>query len=474
MYRFVFLLVVSIQTIAQNNVLIDSLMYHATILSSDSMEGRLPGTEGYEKAVNYIVSCFKRYGLNKFTEYPNFKQYVNIEHNRIICPCDFYIIHPTRGRMDYVHGEDYSVRGFSGSGEFLSETAFVGYGIDTVGYNEYENVDVQGKVVLMFKGNPRLKGKLFPNFSIAQKVKTAQKYGAKAILFVSDLAYKSQKPIGSVMCARGSDYQNFPMFEISQQVANDLLSEQNITLDSLYVQIQKTEFPASVNLRAKVYIRVMHEYFPKVSVPNIIAFKEGEDLKLKHQYVLVMAHLDHIGKHGNVIYFGANDNASGSAAVIELARLFSTLKTKRSIIFALLTSEEQGLLGAKYLAKNLPVNPEQIVAAFNFDCIAVGDSIQLGNGKSNPKLFELAKSLDIEGSVIKQTWGGGGADLSPFYELGIPGLYFVSTNSYKHLHLPTDKIDTFNIPLFKKMVALGYRVVLSVANNQYEKEKIIN
>ena len=112
---------------------------------------------------------------------------------------------------------------------------------------------------------------------------------------------------------------------------------------------------------------------------------------------------------------------------------------------------------------------------FNLDCIGYGDSIQIGNGKSSPKLREIASKIDKENSnlMVEATWSGGGADLTPFYEKGIPGLYFVSKNSYYHLHQPTDRSETLNPELFEKIVKLAYLTARDVAGGNYKRESVI-
>lgn len=471
-YVLLALLFCLIQATYGQKVSIDTLMFFADKLSSDEMEGRLPGTEGYERAVRFCASQFHRYQLSAFAQIPDFLQLVPIEHNRITGPCDFYLIHPQKGKLTFVHGEDYTLRGFTGGGKHELELAFVGYGIDTIGYNDYEGIDVRNKAVVMFKGRPNIKGLNLPNYSLSKRADIAMKHGAKAILLIPEFTEKRNRPIGSVMCARGKDYGDFPLIEIGNRVVNELFASTGKTIETIQKQINETAKPYSIILPLKAHIHIGHQYFAEVKVPNIVAYKPGTDETLKNEYVIVTAHLDHIGKHCDVIYSGANDNASGSAAVLELARVFAQTPTKRSIIFALLTSEEQGLLGARYLAQNLPVKPEQVVAALNFDCIAVGDSIQLGNGKSSPQLFELAKKLEKSNLLVSSTWAGGGADLGPFHDLKIPGLYFVSKYSYTHLHLPTDKTSTFNKNVFKNIVELGYSVLEAVANNQYQRENV--
>jgi hypothetical protein len=109
----------------------------------------------------------------------------------------------------------------------------------------------------------------------------------------------------------------------------------------------------------------------------------------------------------------------------------------------------------------------------NLDCIGYGDSIQVGNGKSAPQLWEIANQIDETSfnSMIDRSWSGGGADATPFFEKDIPCLYFVTTNSYDHLHLPSDKVETLNPILFEKVVKLAHLTALEIINGNYIREE---
>jgi Zn-dependent M28 family amino/carboxypeptidase len=207
---------------------------------------------------------------------------------------------------------------------------------------------------------------------------------------------------------------------------------------------------------------------------NVVGMIEGSDNKLKNEYVILGAHLDHVGSQAGLLFPGANDNASGSAAVLELAKAFvkGGVKPKRSVVFVLFAGEEQGLNGSKYFVDNWKKGYNKITAMINLDCVGYGDSIQVGNGKSVPDLWKIAKDLDeiSFNSMISRTWAGGGADATPFFENGIPCLYFVTTNSYDYLHLPGDKEETLNPDLFEKVVKLALLTAVEVANGNYQRE----
>ena len=198
---------------------------------------------------------------------------------------------------------------------------------------------------------------------------------------------------------------------------------------------------------------------------------------LKNEYIIIGAHLDHVGSQAGLLFPGANDNASGSAGVLEIAKAFvkGGIEPKRSVVFVLFASEEQGLNGAKHFVENWKHGYDKITAMINMDCIGFGDSIQVGNGKSTPVLWEIANQIDKTSlnSMVERTWSGGGADATPFHEKGIPCLYFVTTNSYDHLHLPSDTFDTLNLALFEKVVKLAHLTALEIAYGNYEREKLI-
>jgi Zn-dependent M28 family amino/carboxypeptidase len=142
----------------------------------------------------------------------------------------------------------------------------------------------------------------------------------------------------------------------------------------------------------------------------------------------------------------------------------------------LFAGEEQGMLGSKHFAENLKINPKKIVAMLNLDCVGYGDSVQVGNGKSAPELWNIARSIDQQNAklMVKDTWSGGGADATSFHEKGIPCLYFASKYSYDHLHQPTDKTETLNPMLLEEIVKLAYLTSREIAEGNYKKEKISN
>ena len=449
----------------------DDLIQSVSILCSVEFDGRLPGSEGFNKAADFASEKFEKAGLIPAGD-ENFFQYLNVEHNKIDSPVVFNLITPKQ-TIACQPGKDFVLRGFTGSGDISLPVAFCGYGISRpdLGYDDYENIDVKDKIVIVFKQNPTWKiydstwEKEYPR----EKSRVAFEHGAKGILFVSRPNDSRPQPlIGSVMHGEGEQLLDFPQLQISIEAANDLLLASELSIKECQTKIDESKTPFSFVTDSEAEIFVKTKYERSAKTTNVVGLLEGSDKELKDEYLIIGAHLDHVGSQAGLLFPGANDNASGSAGVIEIVEAFqaSKIKPKRSILFVLFASEEQGLLGSKYFVKNMNIHPEKVVAMFNLDCIGYGDSIQVGNGKSSPDLWSLANGMDQENFnlMVTDTWGGGGADLTPFYEAGIPALYFVSKYGYDHLHLSSDVPETLNSELYEKTVKLVYLTALEVAN----------
>lgn len=458
----------------------DDLIKNVRILSSSDFDGRLPGSEGYNKAAQFTADKFFELGLTPAGDEIYF-QHFNVEFNKIEYPAIFNTI-ANGDTINHELGKDFVLRGFTGSGKINLPVVFCGYGISRpdVYYDDYAGINVRNKIVMVFKQNPKWKnddkdwGTNYPR----EKSLVAKKNGARGILFVSlPNENKPQPLISSVMHGEGEQPEDFPQLHISLEAANELLKLTGFTISDCQTKIDEKKKPISMNLATRAVVEVNAKYEKYARTMNVVAMLEGNDPELKNEFVVIGAHLDHVGSQAGLLFPGANDNASGSAAVLEIAEAFvkGGVEPKRSVLFVLFASEEQGLFGAKHFVENWTKGYDKIAAMINLDCVGYGDSIQVGNGKSAPRLWEIANQIDETSfnSMVDRTWSGGGADATPFHEKEIPCLYFVTTNSYDHLHLPTDEVSTLNPTLYEKLVKLAHLTVLEVANGNYEREIIV-
>lgn len=278
----------------------------------------------------------------------------------------------------------------------------------------------------------------------------------------------ARAPIGSVLHGPGEQPRDFPQLEISEAVADRLLGAPGAAR-RLREEIDAAKAPRSRVLDARAELSVQARYEAAHPTCNMVGLLRGADPALAAQPLLIGAHLDHVGRQGPDLYFpGANDNASGSAAVLRLAEAFARAERRpaRPVVFVLFAGEESGLEGAKHHAAHPLLPLSGTVAMFNLDCVAFGDSVQVGSGKTSPGLWARARELDAEGDAITvaRTWGGGGADATPFHQAGVPTLYWATTNSYRHLHDAADTPQTLNGPLYEKLVRLCHRLAWDVAD----------
>jgi Zn-dependent M28 family amino/carboxypeptidase len=241
-------------------------------------------------------------------------------------------------------------------------------------------------------------------------------------------------------------------------------------------KIDGEKAPQSMALASSVAVDVNAEYHMMAPTENVVAMLRGTDSDLKDQYVLVGGHLDHVGAQSDAVWFpGAHDNGSGAATVLAVAEAFARaeVKPKRSLIFALFASEEQGLFGATHMAQNLPVPAEQVTAMFNIDCVGRGEGINLGSGGAFPALHRLARSLDEKQGkkVVGETWYGGGADATPFFRQGIPTIYFHTPGGYDIIHSLQDTPDAIDAELLSAAARLVYATAREVAMGGYEREE---
>jgi aminopeptidase YwaD len=470
---FLLLAFICLPGVIQPQINKDELYKTVQFLASRELAGRVAGSEGYEKAADFIAAEFTKLNLKPVGRNKYFQR-LKVEYNEILPPEHFSVI-KNGTTIPFMLGPDYVYRGFTGAGKLNANVVFCGYGIDQPGlsYNDYDGIDVTNKIVMVFRYNPKwnIDTITFLNGNPREKAIIAAKHGAVGILFVSlPNDPDPQKPIGSVINGKGEQMLNFPEIHIGLNVASALFNGTTRTLKELQTLIDSTKKPCSIPLRDNVDLEVHTNYIKEREVVNVIGILEGTDPVLKDSFIVLGAHLDHVGSQAGKIYFpGANDNASGSAALLQIARAFvqSEEKPKCSVAFVFFASEEQGLNGSKYFVSHPPSSIPHVQYMFNFDCVGYGDSIQIYGGKSNPDLWNIAKKIDSENDklLVPETGEGGGADAEAFFQKGIPTLYFVSTNSYKHLHQMSDTPETINKDLLTAISKLGYKTAQFITAN---------
>ena len=289
-------------------------------LSSPELQGRLPGSEGYNKAAQFMADQFLRLGLVPGGE-DGYFQHFNVECNEINGPCHFNLIRNGSIEKEFDLGEDYVYLSFTGSGHITAPVAFVGYGLSQPesGYDDYGDIDVEGKIVVAFFSRPswEINGQRLPYKSREAKAIIAADHGALGILFV--MRPSASRPIYSILWHDPTvEYDvNFPQLFIEQDVAADLFRSSPYTLADLQQTIDRDRTPFSVDLGSSIEIEVHADYQDQRETKNVIAVLEGSDEELADEYVVIGAHLDHLGHYGDEVFFaGANDNASSQEDMV--------------------------------------------------------------------------------------------------------------------------------------------------------------
>ena len=368
----------------------EKIRAHVKYLSSDELEGRGTGQRGGDMAADYIGKQFASYGLKPAGDNGTFFQEVPMVGVKTLPDTTFKFVEASGKSF-----EAKNLTEFVTNNESQTETAdidapivFVGYGIKAPEYDwdDYKTVDLKGKVALLFVNEPSsddadfFKGKALTYYGRwTYKFEETARRGAVATLIIhrTDLASYGWEVVRNSWGTERSYLKRdeTPKLQaaswIQLDVAKRLVGLVGLNLDKMFERAQRKDFkPLQLPIRLKAH--VASQLKPFIS-RNVLAMLPGTDAMLGKQAVLYTAHYDHLGIDpslpGDKIYNGANDNATGCGILLELARVWGAMPiaAPRSVLFAAVTAEEQGLLGSEYLGKHSPVPPGRIMVDFNFD-----------------------------------------------------------------------------------------------------------
>ena len=499
----------------------DGLLAHIKVLSSDEFEGRAPGTKGEELSLKYISDQFRSIGLKPGNPDGSFTQEVPLAGIKSD-PRMIFVVNGQSTELKYP--DDFVASSARLQPEIKinnSDIVFVGYGIvaPEYGWDDYKDVDVRGKTILMLINDPpipdpkdpsRLDEKMFKGKAMTYygrwtyKYEIASQKGAAAAVIIHETE-PAAYPYSVVKTSWAKENYELDAPDknknavqvrswITLDVAKKLLTDCGQDFDSLKKAAITKEF-RPVPLSAKVSVAIKQQ-LRSVKSRNVIGKFEGSDPKLKDEYVIYTAHWDHLGRHpelqGDQIFNGAVDNASGDAAVIQLAAGFSKLNPppKRSILFMCTTAEEANLLGAQFYATH-PLYPlEKTLADINIDGVnpwgKARDIEDLTDGNSTLDDL-LGQAATQQGRVMKpnsQPEKGGfyRVDSFEFAKAGVPclgtagGIDIISKPSEygkqkrdeyiaKHYHQPSDEVDpTWDLSGAVQDVDLLFEVGYQIAN----------
>ncbi|MGY4385250.1 hypothetical protein ACVWYN_002288 [Pedobacter sp. UYP24] len=501
-----FLLIMVFSAIAQNRDAVkfsktinkENAYKHLSVLASDEYEGRETGTKGGWMAADYIKNHFKGLGLKgpingdyfqkiDMVTY-TFKQILTIEGKPAEPLTDFYI-----------NSKSTSINGFAFN---TNSIIFIGYGINTLSYNDFEGQNIAGKVVMLFKSgqtagsstggeavalNTKLKyfrdSKVLAVFVIDPEIDD-KKTSLKTDLLPSPLVMKTQENIEKMKAPQG-----MVVINISTAIANSILSASGASIEAINKKIANIGKPISQELKISICASASKVEQP-VRAENVLGFLEGSDPKLKKEILVVTAHYDHIGlttSGKDKVNNGADDDGSGTTGVLLLAEAFTKAKKagkgpKRSILFMTVTGEEKGLLGSEWYSQH-PVFPlENTITDLNIDMIGRGDK---DHERSNNFVYiigsdMLSSDLDRIGKKANKDYVNinlderynNRTDPNRFYyrsdhynfaKHGIPVIFYFN-GVHADYHQPGDEVSKIDFPMLAKRAQLVYFTAWELAN----------
>lgn len=472
-------------------------------LASDSCQGRELGTPGNDRASTFISSKFSSFGIpfipgkDSYFQQVDFR-WISWEYNEInIDDYDY------RQIWDYVsiptENESLSIQ--------TDSIVFLGYGIESPTYSDYASLSLRGKTIVIYNGEPHDKnginyltgsthGSIFA--SRESKLRAASRHGVACVMIVEEkfreLADQNRSSLYS------------PVVQIANKVAVNLNPVNTVFISSTMFskiigplqkkiiaardKINKSHKPKYVVIKTPVRIKMMKQV-KEVKGNNILAYFEGTDKK--DEVLIISAHYDHIGMRGQDVFNGADDNASGSSAVTEIARILSLaaskgMKTRRSVLCMLMTGEEKGLLGSMYYV-NDPVFPlDKTIADINIDMIGRTDQKYEGNKsyiyvigsdrlskdlhKANEDITRLYSHLTMDYTYNAEDDPNRyyyRSDHYNFAEKGIPAIFFFS-GVHEDYHRITDDPEKIIYDKYLKVVQHAFLLAWRLANQEQRPE----
>src|SRR5262245_385121 len=460
-------------------------------LASEECEGRGLKTEGINRAAEYIAGRFKAAGLKTpFADGSYFQPFTVRETYLQAGPHKVTLSGPDGKDVQVDFNKGFTVSGLSGKGTVGGRIAFAGYAVTSGKYDDYKGIDVTNKIVIVLRQPPRVRAKpdalctedeARKHGALVEKVKLATNNRAAAVIFVNDrdMAGKDDPLMPFDYASDSAQPSSVPVVHAKRDMIDRILGDK--TLSSLEAEIDKSLKPQSffipgwsAQIQTAIGVR-------EIPAKNVVGYLDGSG-PLKDQTVVIGAHYDHLGRGergtkelgSTAIHYGADDNASGTSALMELARRYAGRKDRegRRIVFVAFSGEEKGLHGSLYYCENPPFSLGATVAMLNMDMVGrvrpdektkkdrlvVGG---LGTAKSFEKLLDEANtSFDFH--LGKDKSGVGPSDHTSFYLAKVP-VYFFFSGEHEEYHTPRDKPETINFAGIAKVMDLVDQLATRIA-----------
>lgn len=459
-------------------ITVEDIKENITYLASDSLKGRKAGETGGLLAAEFIRDKFENAGLELL--YDNGFQKFSLVTEAEIGDGNALKVNNT----NFVVEEDFLPYAFSANTTVEADLVFAGFGItmdkDTIKWDDFKGVDVAGKWIMVLQGDPDLENVNSPflEFSTERaKALAASDKNAAGLILVAGKKFSEEDELSSLFFDKNSSRYSIPVIQVTRELADIILSGSGETVESLETLILDKN--ATISLISDTKISVTVDVIQKeTESQNVVAMLPGNDENLKNEVVVVGGHYDHLGMGGQgsgsravdtiAVHNGADDNASGIAAIIELAEKLAAEKSnKRSVIFAAFGAEEMGLVGSKAFTSKPPVETEKMVGMFNFDMVGRLDDktngLSIGGTKTSKETEDILNELNTGFELAFSPEGVGPSDHASFYLQNVP-VFFISTGAHSDYHTPADDTELINMEGVKKVTDYSYLVLMDVVN----------
>jgi len=486
-----------VSVLLANTITAADMKEHLTILASDEFGGRETGFPGNDMAAEYIAGHFSSLGVPKIMDGDYYQDvaftFTSWEANTVTINGNDY-----KGAKDFIAFPDKT-----GNAEFATdEVIYLGYGIDDPEYSDYKKVKVKDKVILINKGEPMKKDSTYwltdsnePSVwtgDIDRKLKAAKKHGVKMVLIIEDQLRemvgknrgKLLRPTVTLTNGLDDETDMANHLYISTTMAKDIIGDKGKKVIKSRKYITKKGKNCDTKLKPKFEVSQQRKSTVLLG-RNVLGFFEGTDLK--DEVVVVSAHYDHIGKKGEVIYNGADDNGSGTTTVLEIAEALAIAKNmgkspRRSVLCLLVTGEEKGLLGSYYYSENPVFDVEKTVADVNIDMVGrVDDKYKdnpnyiyvIGSDRLSTDLHNINETANntYTGLTLDYTYNSEQdpnryyfrSDHYNFARLGIPAIFFFN-GVHEDYHQAGDTVDKINFDKMQNVGQLIFHTLWELAN----------
>ena len=471
----------------------DALLEHIKFLADDDLKGRGNGTEGLERAAEYIAGEFKEAGLQPGGAGGSWFQPFELVAGLTVGRSNGLTIEHNGKRVSLTLGESYYPLAAPANESPETPSAafddlplvFAGYGLSVSGYDDYGQVNVQDKAVLIFSHEPqerdpnsRFNGtRPVPQTSLQAKAAAARSRGARALLVVSDPTHQVDEANYTLFKA-DPDAENvgIPVLRIRRDEIRPLLDAWG--LEGLARLIDRDLQPRSTLLKGASVDYVEHLSKNRRTVRNVIGVVPGSDPGKRHEAIVIGAHYDHVGIGGRLsvqpeltgqIHNGADDNASGTASIIEIARAAMEQRERfpRTLVFVAFAGEERGLLGSAHYVTAPTVPIENTIAMLNLDMVGrARGGVDVSGLELSPSMeADLTAAVKASGadlSIRRQGPGAGRSDDSSFIGRRIPAINFF-TGFHNDYHRPGDDWDKIDTSGTKRVAVLALELAASLA-----------